>query len=113
MKSVYVYSRHVAAELELINTVQAENPTHLIIIELDDCPEPFRSCIKETPAFIPITDDLQGLFLLDTGVDGKLILTATLLKRASDEELVIHNKDTKRIDKYIEKLIEEAKNEVI
>ena len=108
MKTIYVYSRHVAAELTLLEQVKTENTGHLIEIELDDVAEPFRSCIRTTPALINITDDLQGSQLLGEGVDGKLVATATILKRMQEEDLVVHNQETNRLDKYIQKIVSDA-----
>ena len=113
MKTIYIYSKHVANELELLQRVKNEYRGQLDAYELDEIPTMLRNYVRATPATIIVNDDLQGEHLLGEDVDGKLIVTGHLLKRTDDEDRFIHNVDNCRFDAYINEQKEAAKAELM
>jgi len=101
LRALYIYNPYNAAELALITRTQQEMSTYIEVISMDDLPDLLRRLIRATPTLIPITDDLQGDGLMAEDVDGKLVVTAMLYKRLEEEDLAIHQVETKRLDNMI------------
>lgn len=60
--------------------------------------------VASTPAFIPIRDDLCGDNLLQG--DARLNITAEVYKMLQEEEEIIHNQQTKRLDVLVNTEVE-------
>jgi hypothetical protein len=62
---------------------------------------------------IIIREDLQGENLMGEGVDGKLLMSAMVVKQTEEEELVFHNAQHNRMDNYIKARKNEAIDEIL
>lgn len=101
MRAIYIYSKHDARQLNLIERVQAELQNVIEVVEFDDCPDLIKQLVRETPALIQAEEHLQGVELLKEGVDGKLLLTAEMYERMDRTERALHNVDNARLDAFI------------
>lgn len=101
MKAIYIYNPHDSNEVILLDRARTELGTYIQDIQAVDFQavrDTFQ--IAQTPALILIREDLQGANLLDD-VNGQLRVTAELWRAIQDEELVIHQTETHRIDNII------------
>ena len=101
MKALYIYNPHNAKEVSLIDRAKSEMATYINVYSVEELPVMLRYYIRTTPALIIVTDDLQGENLISEDIDGKLLATAMLYKRLEEEELIIHNQETNRLDNLI------------
>jgi hypothetical protein len=101
MRAIYIYSKHDARQLNLIERVQSELQGVIEVVEFDDCPSLLKRLIRETPCLIQAEEHLQGIELLKEGVDGKLLLTAEMYERMDRTEKALHNVDNSRLDSFI------------
>jgi hypothetical protein len=101
MRAIYIYSKHDARQLNLIERVQTELQGVIEIVELDECPSLIRKLVRETPCLIQAEEHLQGVELLKEGVDGKLLLTAEMYERMDRTEKALHNVDNARLDAFV------------
>ncbi len=117
MKAIFVYSKDSKDDRDIVERVKSEMGSRVQIMELSEVGEELRGSIRTTPALIPILDHLQGEFIKGEGVDGSLILTASLNKLLSEDEVILYNKDTQRLDNFItienEKAIDDYTLELI
>jgi hypothetical protein len=101
MRAIYIYSKHDARQLNLIERVQTELQGVIEVVEVDDCPSLLKRLIRETPCLIQAEEHLQGIELLKEGVDGKLLLTAEMYERMDRTEKALHNVDNSRLDSFV------------
>lgn len=101
MKAIYIYNPHDSNEVILLDRARVELGTYIQDIQAVDFQtvrDTFQ--VAQTPALILIREDLQGTNLLDE-VNGQLRVTAELWAAIQQEELVIHQAETHRIDNII------------
>jgi len=103
MRVLFVYNEHDNEELKLSERAISELSTYIKPIPLNEVSPELKSLISSTPIIIPILDSLQGLKLKGEGVDGQLIIVATVYKWLEKEEEVVHNQQTKRLDVLIDR----------
>lgn len=101
MKALYIYNENDANEVALLDRARTELQNYITDIQVAD----FQTVkdiyqIAQTPALILIREDLQGTNLLDD-ISGQLRVTAELWQAIQQEELVIHQVTTYRIDNII------------
>lgn len=101
MKAIYIYNPHDSNEVALLDRARTELGNYIQDIQVVDF-QAVRDIyqITQTPALILIREDLQGANLLDE-VSGQLRVTAELWAAIQQEELVIHQAETHRIDNII------------
>lgn len=98
MKLIYIYSMHNEVERTALNRLRDELGMY-IVGEYDYQEVKEIIPIRATPAFLILRDDLQGDELLDGDV--QLKITAEAMKAMGEEDLKIHQKETNRLDSFI------------
>jgi len=114
MRIVFIYSQHDNRQLQVIDRVKEEMSAfvdEVAVMELDEAKQLYH--ISRTPAVIIIREDLQGENLMGEGVDGKLLMSAMVVKQTEEEELVFHNAQHNRMDNYIKARKNEAIDEIL
>ena len=102
MKILFIYSQHDNRQLQLIERAKQEMSGYVdevVVMEVEEARQRFH--ISATPAIIPICDHWQGEHLMQEGVDGQLLITATAYKLNEEEDLAIHQAETHRMDNMI------------
>lgn len=98
MKLIYIYSMHSEVERAALNRLRDELGMY-IVGEYDYQEVKDIIPVRATPAFLIIRDDLQGDDLLEG--DAQLKITAEAMKAMGEEDLKIHQKETYRLDSFI------------
>lgn len=103
MRVIYIYNPHSAQEVSLVERAKNEMLTYVEEVEVIDfeaAKDRFK--IRATPALIFIRDDIQGEELLTEDMEsGKLRLALECYKALQEEEAVIHNAQTNRLDNVV------------
>jgi hypothetical protein len=101
MRAIFIYSKHDYNQVKLIERVESECTGYIKVKELDECSDDLRWLVRETPAFIHAEEHLQGMYLLNEGTDGKLLLTAEMYRILDRSEKALHNVDNARLDTFV------------
>lgn len=103
MKVYYIYNPHDANEVALMERAKTELQSYVEEVVVEDfmvAKERFH--ITQTPALVVIREDMQGAHLLTEDLEsGKLRVALEAYKVLQEEEAVIHNMETARIDNVV------------
>jgi len=112
MKALYIYNPESELERNMINRAQTEMASYITVLDVNNISLDLKTLVGATPCLIIIGDHLQGSQLLDE-VNGQLRVTGELAKFQEEEDKVVRNSATYRIDNIInaEVLVRFAKKE--
>lgn len=103
MYALVIYNPNSANEVNSLARIQDELSSYLIesqVVSIEAAK--LKYPVRATPCLIIIRDDLQGDALLTEDVEsGKLNIVANAYKNLQEEERVIHNLETQRLDNLI------------
>lgn len=101
MKALYIYSKHVKKDRELLKRVEEEMGANVNFIEIDELTIDLKHLVNTTPALIIAPDRLQGELLLNESVDAEILAISELLKEIEADEKKLYNQETLRLDSFI------------
>lgn len=114
MNLIYIYSQHDYKQLQLLDRIKQELPSYaneIAVMEVSEAIGKFH--VRATPCLIPILDSLQGDFLLQTDLNGQLLLIAKAYQLMDMEEREFHNVDNARLDTFVVGESNNAVDEVV
>ncbi len=103
MKVILVYNSHSSKELDVLERAKREMGAYVqefSVSTVDEAKEKYP--VRATPALILLRDDLEGENLIGETVNGELIMSAFLKQQCEQEEQVMYNQSTNRLDKLID-----------
>jgi len=100
MKALYIYNPESELERNMINRAQTEMASYITVLDVNNISLDLKTLVGATPCLIIIGDHLQGSQLLDE-VNGQLRVTGELAKFQEEEDKVVRNSATYRIDNII------------
>ncbi|MBN2796240.1 MAG: hypothetical protein JXR88_12590 [Clostridia bacterium] len=98
MKAIYVYSKHVKKDRELLERIKKELPSNVNFLEVDEIPVELKFLVGATPALIFAPNRLQGEDLLNESTDSEMLTLSELFKELEADEEKIYNQETMRLD---------------
>lgn len=102
MRILYVYSKYIPRELEILDEFKSEIPQLLDCLEVSELEEAKKFFhIRDTPAILVVRDDFQGSYVSDHDVNGNLLATALIAKQFEEEEKALFNITNNRLDNII------------
>jgi hypothetical protein len=102
MRLIYIYNPHSAKEVEMLEAIRSEIGHFVESLQVENLMDVRdKYPIRATPAIIPICDHWQGDELLAVNGEGKLLVKTLANKIMEEEELVVHNQETHRLDNFV------------
>lgn len=100
MRTIFIYNPQSKNEMSMLAEIRNEMP-NIEIFDFNVIRDVFQ--IRTTPALIFIKDSLQGEQLLDVDPQkNKTRVMLEFLKEQENEDLILHNQKTRRIDFFVE-----------
>lgn len=113
MRIIYIYNKENAKEVELLTPLKQElgnYATEVIVKDVMDVRDVYP--ISQTPALITIREDMQGEALITEDQEkGKFRVVLEAWKHLQEEEGVLHNVTTNRIDIVVQDKIQQKMGE--
>lgn len=113
MRILYVYNQYTPNELNILENLKKQNPQmidKIDIAELEEAKKFFH--IRETPAILVIRDDFQGKYITEN-IDGELFATGLIQQQLGEEEKVLFNINSNRLDNFIKNKTINAQEELM
>jgi hypothetical protein len=102
MRLIYIYNPHSAKEVEMLEAIRSEVGHFVESLQVENLIDVRdKYPIRATPAIIPICDHWQGDELLAVNGEGSLLVKALANKIMEEEDLVVHNQETHRLDNFV------------
>jgi hypothetical protein len=100
MKALYIHNPESEIERNMVTRAQSEMSSYITVLDVNAVPLDLKTLVSATPCIILVGDHLQGNQLLDE-IGGQLRVTAELAKFQEEEDNVVRNAATYRIDSVI------------